>query len=65
MAKILRPFTFLTVRTTDGRYRHTVVKTVVSQDSVTGRIGLQGNSASVAAGRVASTTTRGTEFRQT
>lgn len=64
MSKILRPFTTLTVRTTNGRYRHTVVKTVTDQDNISGRIGLQGNSASVAAARVASTETRGTEFRQ-
>ena len=52
------------VRTTDDRYRHTVVTAVTNQDTIVGRIGLVGNSASVAAGRVASTTTRGTEFEQ-
>lgn len=64
MAKILRPFTTLTVKTTNGRFRHVVVKTVPTQNSITGRIGLAGNSASVSATRAASTTTRGTQFNQ-
>lgn len=54
----------MTVKTTDGRYRPMIVTTVTNQDNVIGRIGLKGNSASVAATRFTSTTTRGTEFRQ-
>lgn len=70
MAKTLRPFTFIKVRTSaDGRYRHTMLTTVTDQDNVEGRIGTadrlaDGFSASVAAARQSSTTTRGTEFRQ-
>lgn len=65
MAKTLREHSFIKVRTSDGRYRHTVITTVTDQDTIEGRIGLVGNSASVAATRVSSTTTRGTEFQQT
>lgn len=64
MSKILRPYTTLTVKTTDGRFRHVVVKTVASQNSITGRIGLVGNGTTVSATRAASTTTRGTQFNQ-
>lgn len=64
MAKILRPFSFLRVRTTDGRYRHTVITEVTDQDTVTSRIGLVNDSSSVSSTRVASTTTRGSEFQQ-
>jgi hypothetical protein len=62
--KLIRQYTSMTVKTTDGRYRPMIVTTVTDQDNVIGRIGLVGNSASVAATRVASTTTRGEEFQQ-
>jgi hypothetical protein len=62
--KTIRPYTSMTVKTTDGRYRPMIVTTVTDQNHVIGRIGLKGNSASVAATRFTSTTTRGTEFRQ-
>lgn len=62
--KVIRPYTTLTVRTTDGRYRHMVVTTVTNQDTVTGRIGLKGNAKIVNAIRQPSTETRGEEFVQ-
>lgn len=64
MAKTLREHSFTKVRTSNGRYRHIVITAVTDQDTIEGRIGLVGNSASVAAERQSSTTTRGTEFRQ-
>ena len=70
MAKILRPFTFIKVRTTsDTRYRHTMLTTVTDQDTVVGRIGTANKvtdslGVAVNAARQSSTTTRATEFRQ-
>jgi hypothetical protein len=65
MAKILRPFSFIKVRTSDGRYRHTMITEVTDQDTITSRIGLANDTSTVSSARVASTTTRGTEFQQT
>ena len=65
MAKTLREHSFITVRTSDGRYRHTVITAVTDQDTITSRIGLVNDDSTVNSARVASTTTRGTEFQQT
>jgi hypothetical protein len=62
--KTIRPYTTVTVRTTDGRYRHMVVTTVTDQDTITGRVGLMGNKKTVNATRQPSTDTRGEEFVQ-
>ena len=62
--RVLQPFTTITVRTTDGRYRHAIVTAVASQTQVTARIGLVGFGKTVTANRVASTKTRGKEWVQ-
>lgn len=62
--RVIRPYTTVTVRTTDGRYRHMVVTTVTDQDTITGRVGLMGNKKTVNATRQSSTDTRGEEFVQ-
>jgi predicted SPOUT superfamily RNA methylase MTH1 len=53
--------TSLTVRTTDGRYRHGIVTSVTSQTSVSVSIG---KAAAIAVTRASSTTTRGRQFSQ-
>lgn len=63
--RTLRPFTSVTVRTTDGRYRHMVVTTVTNQNTISGRVGTMRNKKTVNATRQASTDTRGEEFVQT
>lgn len=62
--KTIRPYTTVTVRTTDGRYRHMVVTSVTNQDTITGRVGTARNKKTVNATRQASTDTRGEEFVQ-
>lgn len=62
--RILRPYTSVTVRTTDGRYRHMVVTTVTNQNTISGRVGLAANKKTVNATRQNSTPTRGKEFVQ-
>lgn len=62
--RTLREGTAIKVITTDGRVRHTIVTTVTDQDTIEGRIGLVGNSASVAATRETGTKTRGTQFEE-
>jgi hypothetical protein len=62
--RVLRPFTTITVRTTDGRYRHAVVTGVANQNQVTARIGLGTSKRTVTANRTTSTTTRGKEWVQ-
>ncbi len=62
--KPIKRYTAITVRTTDGRYRHAIVTAVVSQTQVTARIGLVGFGKTVTANRVASTKTRGKEWVQ-
>lgn len=61
----IRPYTTVTVRTSDGRYRHMVVTTVTNQDTISGRVGTVRNNKTVNAARQASTDTRGEEFVQT
>jgi len=62
MAKTIRKYTTLHVKTADGRIRHTVVKTVTNQNTISGRIGTVTSGVTVNATRAASTTTRGTQF---
>lgn len=53
--------TALHVKTTAGRIRHAIVKTVTNQDSLTVQIG---KGTAFAVTRANSTTTRGTQFNQ-
>lgn len=62
--KKIRPYTTVTVRTTDGRYRHMVVTTVTNQNTISGRVGTARNKKTINATRQNSTVTRGKEFRQ-
>lgn len=59
--RIIRVGTSLTVKTTDGRYRHAIVKTVTNQDSLSVSIG---KATAINVTRASSTTTRGTQFNQ-
>ena len=61
MPKIIREGTDLHVKTTAGRIRHSIVKTVTTQDQLSVQIG-KGTAFTV--NRVASTKTRGTLFTQ-
>jgi hypothetical protein len=61
MAKKVHVGTALHVKTTAGRIRHAIVKTVTTQDSLTVQIG---KDTAFAVTRAASTTTRGTQFNQ-
>ena len=53
--------TAIHVKTTAGRIRHTIVKTVTNQNSLTVQIG---KGTAFAVTRAASTVTRGTQFNQ-
>ena len=66
MANFVRPGTYVKVETDEGRIRHVRVTAVTDQDSITTRIGTPKTSASAtfSASREASTTTRGTIFRE-
>jgi hypothetical protein len=59
--KIIRPFTYLHVLTSDDRIRHARVETVVDQDEITVSIG---KDTPFTAERVSSTATRGTIFEE-
>ena len=61
MAKKIQTGTAIHVKTTAGRSRHAIVKTVTTQDSLTVQIG---KGTAFAVTRAASTTTRGTQFNQ-
>jgi hypothetical protein len=61
MAKKIQTGTAIHVKTTAGRIRHAIVKTVTTQDSLTVQIG---KGTAFAVTRAASTTTRGTQFNQ-
>lgn len=66
MAKTIRPGTHIKTLTDAGRIRHVRVLAVTDQDNVDVLLGYAGNatSASFAADRIASTTTRGTIFSE-
>lgn len=61
MAKTLQTGTEVKVKTTAGRIRHAIVKTVTSQDAITVSIG---KATAISATRGSSTTTRGTIFSE-
>jgi preprotein translocase subunit YajC len=61
MAKKIQTGTAIHVKTTAGRIRHAIVKTVTNQNSLTVQIG---KGTAFAVTRAASTTTRGTQFNQ-
>ena len=61
MAKTIQVGTALHVKTTAGRIRHAIVKTVTDQNTLSVQIG-KGTAFSVT--RAVSTTTRGTQFNQ-
>ena len=66
MAKTIRPGTHIKTLTDAGRVRHVRVLAVTDQDNVDVLLGYAGNatSASFAADRISSTTTRGTIFSE-
>lgn len=61
MAKVIQTGTAIHVKTTAGRIRHAIVKTVTNQNSLTVQIG---KGTAFAVTRASSTTTRGTQFNQ-
>ena len=61
MAKKIQTGTAIHVKTTAGRIRHAIVKTVTTQDSLSVQIG---KGTAFAVTRAASTTSRGTQFNQ-
>jgi len=61
MAKTIHTGTAIHVKTTAGRIRHAIVKTVTTQDSLSVQIG---KGTAFAVTRAASTTSRGTQFNQ-
>lgn len=66
MAKIIRPGTHVNALTDAGRIRHVRVVSVDDQNNVNAILGYAGDatSASFAADRITSTTTRGTIFSE-
>jgi predicted SPOUT superfamily RNA methylase MTH1 len=61
MAKKVKAGSTLQVKTTAGRIRHAIVKSVTTQDSVSVSIG---KATAIAVTRASSTSTRGTIFNQ-